>query len=123
MYRTTINLNNSPKYVKALFVVAIVGFFILVNHLMKNKAYDLSLMKASNHYEVVEYLGEPIQAGFFVTGEASNNETEISYSISGPLNSADVYTYAEFSNGRWEFHDLVVTVDGINKSIDVLATQ
>ena len=66
------------------------------------------------------YLGEPMEIGYFVTGEHSDRETEVNYTVSGPLNSADVYLYAEVINGHWVIQDLELTVNKINKKIDVL---
>ena len=88
--------------------------------MMKNKVYDLSLEKLKFHDEVALYLGTSIEPGFFVTGQAGSTETELNYSISGTLDSAEVYVYAEVKNGTWVIHELFVTVDGINKKIDAL---
>ena len=120
MFQKSININNSSPTTKLIFAFMIVGFFIFVNNIMKNQAYKLSLTKLENHDEVAFYLGTPIKAGYFVTGESGTKETEINYSISGPLNSADVYLYAQVINGNWVIQDLEVTVDGINKRINAL---
>ncbi len=121
MFQKSINHNIFFKSKELLFVLIFVSFFIFIQHMMKNQAYDLSFEKIINHYQVIEYLGTPIEAGYFVTGEAGSNETEINYSIFGPLNSADVYVYAELINGSWVIQDLEVTIDNTHKRIDALS--
>ncbi len=120
MFQKSININNFSKSKKLLFAFIFISFFIFINYMMKNQAYDLSFKKVISHDQVALYLGVPIEAGFFVTGEAGSSETEINYSISGPLNSGNVYVYAQVINGHWVIQNLEVTVESINKKIDVL---
>jgi len=93
----------------------------MINYFLKSQAYYSSLEKIANHDEVIMYLGTPLQTGYFLSGEVSDIETEVNYSVSGPLNSADVYLYAQVINGSWVIKDLEVTVNSINKKIDALA--
>lgn len=123
MFYKTINLDNAPKSTKVALFVLIFSAMLVGFLSMKNEAYDYSLEKVKGNEDVLFYLGSPIEAGYFVSGEVSNVETELNYSIQGPLNSADVYLYAKVKNGYWDIKELTVTVDGMNKLIDVTPTQ
>lgn len=79
-------------------------------------AYKLTMAQVQSNSQVVEALGTPIQAGWFVTGNIQLNGSEgaagISIPISGPKNSATVTSRATKVAGAWEIQLLVVRVDG-----------
>ena len=118
----TIDVSSLSK-TQQLFLVCIFipAFYLSINYFLKNQAYYLSLEKVVNHDEIIMHLGKPLKAGYFLSGEAGGIETELNYTVSGPLNSADVYLYAQAINGLCVIKELEVKVNNTNKVIDVLS--
>ncbi len=92
----------------------------MINASLKSKAFEISLEKVTSNDEVIFYLGEPIESSFFVTGESESGYLEAIYSISGPLNSAEVYLDAREIQGKWVIRGLEVNIEKINIVINVL---
>lgn len=118
----TFDFHSLPKTTKLFLVIIFLpASYFTMTSFLKNEAYYLSIEKIAKHDEVIMYLGTPLKTGYFLFGEVSNTESEVNYSVSGPIDSADVYLYARAINGSWVILDLEVTVNSINKKIDTLA--
>ena len=99
-----------------IFVLAGLLFYSVFAIMKGNDAYKQTMAQVQSNSQVVEALGTPIQAGWFVTGNIKLNGSEgaagISVPISGPKNSGTVTSRATKIAGVWDIHLLVVRVDG-----------
>ena len=98
----------------------IAGVFLLVGSvffgitsLMKNsEAYKMTMIEVRSDPQVVETMGEPIETGFFITGninlQNSEGSAKLSIPISGPKCSGTIYTQATKKLGAWTIDLLVV---------------
>ena len=93
------------------------GFFGVIYTLVsgtmrQSEPYRDALGAARDNVEVIEALGEPIEAGFFVTGSINSSggvgSANLSIPISGPKGSATIYVVAEKYAGTWEYQTMVV---------------
>lgn len=93
-----------------LFAMLLV--FIVFATMKQSDAYQNSLALVQKNPQVIEMLGSPIESGWLVSGNVNTSvgtgSAEISYSISGPKGSADVYVKATKVLDHWEFIDLFV---------------
>lgn len=112
-----------------LIVVVVVGFFALVGGaaftgMKSSDAYRLAMGRAASDPEVIEEIGAPIEAGFFVSGSVSvsgaTGTADLSIPISGPDGKATVFAVAEKSAGQWQFSTLEVAIADTGRRIDLL---
>ena len=78
--------------------------------------YKEALERAKANEEVKGLLGEPIEAGFFVSGSietsGASGKADLSIPISGPKGSATIYVTASKTAGKWEYSTLEVAKNG-----------
>jgi hypothetical protein len=91
--------------------------FYGVFHLMKGSdAYKLTMQKLRSDTEVISALGEPIEAGWFITGNLTVNPTEgsanLSIPVSGPEGSGTAISRSIKVAGGWKIFLLIVRIDG-----------
>ena len=80
------------------------------NMVTTHPVYTQGVERASSDPTVREWLGTPIEAGFFT--EAEINETDqarLTLPLTGPEGSATLEMDAYLVDGRWEFENLEVT--------------
>ena len=69
-------------------------------------------------------LGEPVKAGWLVSGNVNVNgpsgEANLSVPLSGPHGKGTLYLTAHKRAGRWEYEVLEVEVEGRQDRIDLL---
>lgn len=91
---------------------AIFGTFTLMK---KSDVYQGSLQILGSNETIKSTLGEPIETGFFVTGNINvsvdSGTATISYSISGPKGEAKVYVNAHKKFDTWEYDEVSVELD------------
>jgi len=84
----------------------------LIGSMLKGEAFDQSMTVISKNAEVIEIIGEPIEAGYFVMGSiqtsGANGEASLQYSISGSKGDADVYVQAYKEMGTWSLYNVIV---------------
>jgi len=89
-----------------------------------NDAYKLSLATVQNNQELIDIIGSPIEAGFFVTGSMQtsgpNGQAALKYAVEGPYGSADTYVFASKEIEKWVINQLVVHFPDTNKRIDII---
>ena len=108
-----------------LLVVAFVAFIIaIVFGAMKSAdVYKTALSRAKGNPAVVDALGSPIEAGFFVSGKAnvsgSSGNAGMTIPISGPKGKGTIYFVASKFAGEWTFSKLVVDVEKTGQRIDL----
>lgn len=91
--------------------------------LRQSDAYQKSWDLVQKNPQVIERLGTPLKSSWFVTGDVKTStgtgHAEISYSISGPKGTAEVYVKARKVIDHWEFQELLV-IQKYQEAIDVL---
>lgn len=87
---------------------------------------ELEISPFGNH-DVVEALGTPITSGLFVTGNIEWGGGEGSASLAIPLNGPNgkgkAYLRASRKLGEWTLHQLVVRIEDLGLTIDVLGNR
>ena len=87
--------------------------------------YQDALAEATADPEVVNTLGEPVEAGLIPSGsisvENASGEASLSIPISGPKGKGTLYVEATKSAGTWTYTVLEVAVVGQPGRIDLLA--
>ena len=103
----------------ALFMSLILGT------MKSSEAYGQSLAQVKADTAIQAALGTPVEAGFMVWGnvslEGSSGHAELSYSVSGPDDSGQVFTIADKTGGGWQFTMLDVQIASTGDRIDLLA--
>jgi cytochrome oxidase complex assembly protein 1 len=89
--------------------------------------YKQALARASADSQVRERLGEPIQTGWFISGQLNVNgdagNADLSIPVSGPRGKGAIRAVAVKRGGVWRFTTLQVGIDGGDTPIDLLSLQ
>ena len=106
----------------AIFIPVMIS---TITGVMRNSdAYQLSFKAIQNNTEIIELLGTPLSAGFFITGSVQTSGPEgraaLQYSIKGPKGKGEAYVYANKSMGKWALHQLAVEISKSNKTIEIV---
>ena len=100
-------------------------FSLVVGAVKKSGAYQEAMERARATPAVVEALGSPIEAGYFVSGsvsvEGGSGEAKLSIPLSGPKGKGTLYAEATKRANRWGFTLLELEVAGRSERIDLLA--
>jgi Cytochrome oxidase complex assembly protein 1 len=95
----------------AAFCAVIV--FVVFGAIKRSDVYKGALHRAQSDPRVIAVLGEPIEAGFIVSGnvhvDTNGGNAEINFPISGPKGKAKVHAVATLENGQWKYETLTVT--------------
>jgi hypothetical protein len=108
-----------------LLVGAFIGtiFFFVFSMMRSNDAYQHSLEAARHNPEVVAALGQPIEEGWFVSGNyeetGPSGVANFSIPLKGPKGGATIYVEAHKSAGQWNYNTLVVELDATHQRIDL----
>jgi hypothetical protein len=98
--------------------------FIVESSFRHSDCYVQALARAGADPQVVEKIGQPIEAGWTASGSINvsgpSGDADISIPISGPKGKGTVYLVAKKSAGRWEFQTLQIEVQGEKERIDLL---
>lgn len=91
-------------------------FFYLISLIFTSSdAYKLSLEQVRANKSVIEIMGEPIQPGWFITGQiktsGASGTANLSIPISGPNCSGNAISRSTKIDGEWKFHLLIVKFD------------
>ena len=97
--------------------------FIVFGAMKSSDAYQTALAKAKADPRVVNALGSPIKAGFFVSGSTnvsgSSGQADLTVPISGPNGKGTIYVVASKFAGEWAFSKLIVEVGKTGERIDL----
>lgn len=94
-----------------IVLVLAMGIFAFVMNVVKSSdAYKMAMKRAEANPAIVEAIGKPIEAGFFVTGSihtsGPSGDADVSVPLSGPKGEGDLYIVAKKSAGQWSFTTL-----------------
>ena len=111
----------TPVLVCGGFITAIV--MIVFGVIKSSDAYTESLARAQNSKQVQAVLGEPIEAGVFVTGNVSisgdSGHADLTIPITGPKGPAILYVVAKKVAGKWQYSRMEVAPEN-GEPIDLL---
>lgn len=109
-----------------LFFVIFPLLFTFIGSMLKGEAFEQSMTAISQNSEVIEIIGEPIEASYFVMGsiQISNakGEASLQYSISGPKGNADVYVQAYKEIEMWSLYNVIVYIPESGEKVKVVTT-
>lgn len=126
-------MSNSLKWILigllafCAMIAFIGGITALVMKMMKGDAYELSLTEVRSTPSVVEFIGDPIQPGWFVLGSVSTSGPDgsaaLEYSIHGSISDAKVYVYATKYAGEWVLDKLIVAPESSGERIVIIDSE
>ena len=102
-----------------------VGFVWFLMHWMKQAdVVQDAMSRARSNPAVVQGLGVPIEAAWYVTGSISeiptSGDADLAWPITGPKSKDTIYVTARKTAGTWQYSLLQVVVAGSNDKIDLL---
>lgn len=104
-----------------VLVAIILGLFIAVLPFLKLRAsqpYKMALEAVQADPAVIEKLGEPVEAGWTISGNLTENNCQIFFDVTGPKETADVTGQARTFDNVWSFSHIEVTfADGSKVSV------
>ncbi len=107
------------------FVAAV--FFGIMSLLRSSDVYKEAVSRAQHAPAVVQALGEPVQPGWWFTGNNSVNgpsgSADIAIPVSGTKGKGTVYAVARKQAGQWQFKVLEVAIDGQPRRIPLVSPQ
>ncbi|MCW7764627.1 cytochrome c oxidase assembly factor Coa1 family protein [Photorhabdus luminescens] len=111
------------KWMIVCFIpVFIAGVFTIAMSAMKSsEPYKKALSLAQSNPAVKSVLGQPIEAGWFVSGSISESEAGFEIPITGNRSGGTVYVDADKHAGHWRYKSITVQPDSGEQLIDVLA--
>lgn len=109
----------------AMFAAFIAGIFLVVFGAMRSSdAYQIAMERARENPEVVASLGEPIEAGWFISGNINvsgpSGEANLSIPVSGPRGSGTIYLVADKVAGEWIFERLELESESSTERLNLL---
>jgi len=121
---------------KWLIPVLILGFLLLVaafvtgilliveTSFRHSDCYTQALVRTEANPQVLEKIGQPIVAGWWVSGNINisgpSGNADISIPVSGPKGKGTIYVVAKKSAGEWTFETLQVEIEGQTERINLL---
>lgn len=109
-----------------LLLMATIPLTLVFASIRGSEVYKESLAHAQANPQVQQWLGTPIEPGWFVTGEikvsGDHGAADISIPISGLHGKASIHAIAYKNQGVWRFQQMTVTQSGRDETIDLLTT-
>jgi hypothetical protein len=112
----------------ALLLIAVAGIVLFVFGVLRStEPATTSVSRAKNNPQAVQLLGEPIEAGWFVSGSVSTHRdalgdetglAKLSVPVKGPRASGTVRLEGERQSGRWLYSLMELQSGG--KTVDLL---
>jgi len=103
----------------------VVFFTVVFGALKSSDAYAEAVQKAQADGRVKALLGEPVAAGFWVSGKITLNgpagSAELAIPLSGPRGAATLHVLATKAGGPWQYQRLEVMPAGAGAPIDLRA--
>jgi hypothetical protein len=98
-------------FLGAAFIAAMAIF--VFGAIKRSDVYTEALNRVKGDQRVVAVLGEPIEPGFWVSGNVNINNgkgnADFQFPVKGPRGSAKVHAVASTEGQKWEYTTLVVT--------------
>lgn len=109
----------------ALFAAFLASIFLVVFGAMRSSdAYQIAMSRARENPDIVAALGEPIEAGWFISGNINvsgpSGEANLSIPVSGPRGAGTIYVVANKIAGEWIFERLELELEGTGERLNLL---
>lgn len=105
-----------------LFVFLVYG--VVTTAIRSSDAYEEGMARARAHPELKAALGEPIESGFWLSGNinvsGSSGRADLSIPISGPKGSGTMYIVGTKTANRWTYSLMEVEVSGRPARVNLL---
>ncbi len=86
--------------------------------------YKVAVQEATTDQRVIDLVGEPVQAGWWVTGSTEingpNGSAALMFPVSGPDGTLTIYVDARRAAGVWTYKDLVAESEATKQRINLL---
>lgn len=107
-----------------LMIIFIGGIIMAVMTMIKkSEPYQVAMGKVQQDEQIIQYLGEPIEPGWFITGniKLSNDSgnANIQIPISGSHGAGTLYVEAEKEFGKWDYKRVVCHIKSKDMRIDI----
>jgi hypothetical protein len=106
----------------AIFAGGIAG--VITGAVRSSEVYQYAMDSALNDPEVIEVLGEPIEAGLFVQGsinvDGPTGEASLAIPLKGAERNGTLHVVADRIAGEWRYTVLEVAFDDLPRRIDLL---
>ncbi len=120
-----------PSGCLMVVVLAFAGCAALIGgafSMMRNTAaFEQAMDRVQSHPGAVAALGEPIEAGWAMTGDFKDNgatgEANYAIPVSGPKGAGTLFVEARKRNGTWEFQLLNLVPDDGSAMINLLGAD
>ena len=103
--------------------IAVVAYLAL-GSIKSSYVYKQAIDKTRSNADVIRELGEPIEAGWLISGRIKVNDSsgsaDMSIPVSGPKKSGRVYVLAKKRMDKWDFYGLEVEIEGKGERINLL---
>lgn len=112
-----------------LLAAAFIGilFTIIFGSFRASDVFKQAMARAQSNPEVVERLGQPIQASWLTEGNLNvsgdTGKADLTIPISGPRGKGRIRAIAEKSDGVWHFSELDVSIAGASEPINLMPTH
>jgi hypothetical protein len=101
--------------------------FFVAGIMKSSAAYAEGMKQLINHPEAVAYLGEPIESGFFVSGNINisgpTGNAQIAIPVSGSKQAGTVYVQGQKSMGKWHFPHVLFRGKQDDREIDLIGMR
>jgi hypothetical protein len=106
-----------------LFAAVVYGGVTAV--MRSSEPFQEALARAQASPEVTSALGEPIEVGFWLSGNinssGSSGHVDLSIPISGPKQSGTIYVVGTKSAGTWRYTKMEIEIPGRPSRVNLLA--
>jgi hypothetical protein len=110
-----------------LSFIAITVFVLVMYGMNSSWAYGEGTRLAKSNVRLVQELGEPIEFGWFVTGQINvagdAGTADIAIPVHGNLNKGKVCIVGHKRHGQWKVDESIARVHGVNDVIDLLSNS
>ncbi len=110
-----------------LVALVMVGIFVAIFALFANlEPIDTLKEEARTNPQIAEYVGTPVEVGWFTTGSVNQHnrtgDADVSVSVGGPRASGTLRMVSVRQNGVWQVRKMVLTLDGTGQTIALSPT-
>ncbi len=102
-----------------------VGLVLMIFGLIKNTTpYKVAIQEAASDQRVIDLIGEPIEPGWWVSGNTETSggkgSTDLMIPVSGPNGRMTIYVEAQKSAGAWSYETLIAESEDSKQRINLL---
>lgn len=117
-----------PTGCLSIILLAAIGIgsivYFALGSIKSSYVYTEALNKAKSNPAVVSELGEPIEAGWRLSGninvDGDSGKADVKIPVSGPKKSGSIYATAVKKQGKWDFSALEIEIEGKTERINLL---